>query len=109
MDKRNCEQDWCEFWRSLVTKPDGSIDLEQIKKELSDYKILLDNVPIVYSHITGGILSYPTYDAKTVIQCTEEYYNESIVGIIKDDFLEFISDGNVTKEELIEFIKNYFR
>ena len=65
---------WDDFWCRLVTRPDGTLDEDAVKSELHDYKVLLDNVPKVYEHITGGRMSKPHYEAADVIAEAEEHY-----------------------------------
>lgn len=45
------EQCWREFWLPIVAK-DGAVDIEQVKKELFDFKQLMRNASIVYDHVT---------------------------------------------------------
>jgi len=62
-----------EFWKEIVENPDGTINKEQLKKELEDFSFLMDQVPKIYCHITGNILSKLNYKAETVIQVSDEY------------------------------------
>lgn len=59
------------FWKKLV-ETDGELDLNKVANELSDYKVLLTQVPKVYMHVTGGKLSKPNYPAAAVIECAED-------------------------------------
>ena len=70
---KDYEQTWEEFWKGICTK-DGEVNLEQVKRELHDYKTLLHNVPIVYDHITGGRISKPFTDPKAVTSVADDYY-----------------------------------
>ena len=79
---RDVEKDW-EFWKDIIMK-DGVIDIEQLKKELSDFSMILDEVPKVYDHITGGLLSKPTYPADVVITQADDHSNECFKDNIKD-------------------------
>ena len=79
---RDYNKDWEEFWKEIVTNPDGSINLEQLKKELSDFSIVMEEVPKVYTHITGGKLSYITYQANVVTDEADNYYYNTY----KEDF-----------------------
>lgn len=56
--KRDVEKDW-EFWKEIVTNPDGSINVEQVKKELSDLSILIEHTTCIYEHVTNGLISNP--------------------------------------------------
>ena len=64
---------WEEFWQPILVK-NNQIDLEQLKKELADFSYILEQIPLVYDHITGGLLSKPLYSADTVIQAADEHY-----------------------------------
>lgn len=99
------EKEWSEFWRSLVTKEDGSIDLEQIKKELSDYSFILEEVPKVYSHIAN--LSYPNYYAQDIISEADEKYRRLHGDMIRDDIGEIIDDENMDSDEKLKEIREY--
>ena len=57
---------WRYFWRDIVA-PDGEVDLELIKRELSDYHAVMISVSIVYDELTGGRISKPNTDSSVVI------------------------------------------
>lgn len=84
---KDYNKDWEETWKDICTNKDGTINLEQIKKELSDYKFMLDEVPKVYSYITGGTLSKPNYYTRGVIQEADNYFNQRVKDY-KDEILE---------------------
>lgn len=73
--KLDFEQTW-DDWKNIVTNKDGTLNLEQIKKELYDYSILLKNVSLIFDHITGGHISKPFTDPKAVMQQTDEHYRK---------------------------------
>lgn len=70
------EKTWQEFWKPLVCDDNGYPDLEQIKKELADYKFLLDNVPKVYDYVTDGKLTKPNYPSEVVISAAADVYSK---------------------------------
>lgn len=67
------EKTWEEFWKDICAQ-DEKLDLDQIKRELHDYKVLLDEVSVVYDVLTGGKISNPFADKDTVLKYVEEYY-----------------------------------
>ena len=71
------EEEWNNFWKGIVCNPDGSINIEQVKKELADFSFVLSQVPKVYCHITGSLLSKVMYQAETVIAKADEYYEQA--------------------------------
>lgn len=72
--EKKVEENWNEFWKEILLKNDGSIDIEQLKKELFDFSTLLDNVPKVYNHITGGMLSKVNTKSELIIKKADQYY-----------------------------------
>ena len=74
-----CYQD---FWAAIVEK-NGEIDMEEIKKELYDYRNIIREVSIVYDTLTMGNISKPNTEAQVVIdevnRIQEELSEETIV------------------------------
>ncbi|WP_035415372.1 hypothetical protein, partial [Bacillus sp. UNC437CL72CviS29] len=99
---QNYEKDWKERWEAIVMK-NGEIDLEQVKKELSDYRYLLQQVPTVYSELAD--LSKPFYSAQTIITRAHEKQEEYARDIYLEDIKAMADeDGNISVED----IENYF-
>jgi len=73
-----------EFWKQLVENPDGTINMEKLMNELSDYSALMDNANKVYYAVTGGRLSKPGTDPQVVIDLAEERTQEAIQEAIED-------------------------
>ncbi len=82
MDK--VEEIFNEFWSEIVCNPDGSLNKEEVMKELYDYHFVLENVPKVYCAITNNTLSKPNYHAHAVISCYEEHLQADIDQAIED-------------------------
>lgn len=102
------EQCYQEFWKDIICKEDGSIDIEQLKKELYDYNRVLDNVPAVYCEVTGGLLSYPTYKSETVLNIfREKYYDKAwAVDLLADDW-DLITADCETNEDYKKAVFEY--
>ena len=71
------EQDFEDFWKSIVCNPDGSINLDQIKKELYDWHNVMGEVSKVYDHVSGGKISKVTTMAQHVIDAHEEEISDA--------------------------------
>lgn len=88
------DRDVDEFMRAIgVLRADGSIDLEQLRKEMHDYKCMIRNVSIVYDNITGGKLSKPTYEPEVVIDAYECNLHAREIGayeVMKSDLIDFL-------------------
>ncbi len=88
---KNVEKNYQEFWKNII-EPKGKFSLEQVKKELSDYHFLLEEVPKVYCHITED-------DVREIVDCT----------LKKGDVVEHllytdpVSGNKVEKEQHIPF------
>ena len=70
---KDYEQNYEEFWKEIVEK-DGNLDLDQIKRELFDFHRLIQNVPKVYDHVTGGAVTKPLTDPSIVCELADEHY-----------------------------------
>jgi|SRR6478736_5589737 len=81
------EQTWVDYWQDICSDECGLL-LDQIKRELHDYKTLLKNVPLVYDEITGGRISKPNTDPVHVIQAVndriDEAYDEGYADAMND-------------------------
>ena len=98
------EKNYQEFWREII-EPEGKIDIQQVKKELSDYKFLLEEVPKVYHKITG-CLSKTHYPSNVILSLHEERFVEK--GVMEDEILYLIKKlENQPKKKLIKAIKEY--
>lgn len=71
------KETWFDFWESICTDAEGNVNMDQIKRELHDYHLLMNHVAIVYDHITGGKISKPLTDPQTVIAVADDSYRES--------------------------------
>lgn len=63
-----------DFWADIVC-PDGVWDYDQLKLELCDYHMLIQEVPKVYDHITWGRISKPTTLASEVISVHDDLWH----------------------------------
>lgn len=66
-----------KFWKGIIYK-DGKIDEKQVLLELADHYFMLEQIPIVYCHATGGLLSEQMYFAHAVNEVITDYIDRSI-------------------------------
>lgn len=76
--------DTAEAWARSY--PDG-ITVQDMANELSDFYLLLNEVPKVYMEVTGGLLSKPNYHASTVIGAFNDYL-ERYADDVRNEVLE---------------------
>lgn len=70
------EKCWQEFWVPICA-PDGKLDLDQIKKELFDYRNVMEGAGKVYDHVTGGAISKVLTKPEAVIAMADEHYSRA--------------------------------
>jgi flagellar biosynthesis/type III secretory pathway protein FliH len=74
--KETVEEEWESFWKEIVNNDDGTINIEQVKKELADFSFVMEQVPKIYCHITGDKMSKVTYHADDVIREADNHYRQ---------------------------------
>ena len=84
MNYNSPDECWDKFWKRICQNDNGSIDLDQIKKELFDFYTMIDNVPKVYDHITGGRISKPLTDPQVVIDEAEQSYRKHYAAVYRE-------------------------
>jgi len=67
VSKIEADKRWDDFWRDICTNPDGSINLDQIKKELHDSHMLMHINTKLVSYLSSEVLSYPNYEPQVLI------------------------------------------
>jgi hypothetical protein len=86
MADEKVEKIYEEFWKPLVEK-DGVLDIEQVKKELHDFYIMIQEVPKVYCEVTNGMVSKPLTSADIVIM----YFNDTVQDRIDEYVHDFLT------------------
>jgi predicted phosphohydrolase len=84
-----------DFWRDILEK-DGILDMQQLKKELFDFWNVMQNVPKVYDHVTGGKVSKILTDPKVVCDLADELFSGDLHKLNYD---EFANESFVSEEE----------
>lgn len=92
------EQCYDDFWKEIVENEDGSINLDQIKKELFDFCFMMDNTAEVFCEVSGNRISKPMTPASGVICCFQDLVDETVRREI-DDLVEC---GELVRAETLE-------
>lgn len=95
------EARWDNFWADIVTRRDGTIDIDQVKAELHDYWTCIEEVPKVYGDITGNTLSKPNYLASEVIAVHNERC-PNVTNLIED--IREVLEGRGGYDDLIDSV-----
>lgn len=90
-----------EFWDELIFNDDGTVDLEAVYNELSDYRQLMHHASRVYYDITCGIISKPNTHSADVIsqanECADRITREEIFHVLRD-----LETGAMTLDEALD-------
>lgn len=87
------------FWKDIVEKPNGELDINKVKKELADYKTMLEEVPAVYEEIAG--LSKPLTRSDVIITALYDRFIHKEDAI--SDLEQMAEDGKVSLEQIREY------
>ena len=97
-----------DFWKDIIMNKDGTVNLGAVKNELADFKFIIDQVPEVYSAVTGGMLSKPMYKANVVIDTFYEQYGNIAeqARLLPDDW-DLVTAECKTNEDFKKVILDY--
>ncbi len=70
------EKTFNDFWKEIVCNADGSLNINNVKQELHDYLQVMNQVCIVYDHVTGGRISKQNTMAFEVTAEADRNYEE---------------------------------
>ena len=73
--KQEVQEKYISFWKDIVENDDGTLNKEQVMRELYDFSVLIGNIQKVYCHITGGYASNPLTDPDVVIALADDLKN----------------------------------
>ncbi|WP_037935378.1 hypothetical protein [Streptosporangium roseum] len=73
-----------DFWKDIVENPDGTLNRDQLMRELFDYHVVMEQVGQVYCHITNGRISKLNTLANTVIAVADERIEEIVAEALAD-------------------------
>lgn len=104
MLERNYEDEYDELWSGIVENEDGSLNKDQVKRELSDYSMVLDHCAKAYSTMTNGRISLQNTCFFEVENIFNELYLDRQVAAL--DMKEFIKTNDL--DELKQMIREYF-
>lgn len=81
-------------WKEIVENPDGSLNKEQIMKELADFSMLIHNLSTIYCYVSGNLVSKPNTRPEAVIQLFEEQLKESYERGYEDAMEDHLGPGS---------------
>lgn len=104
-DECDYKQEYEEFWKNIVENEDGTLNKDQVMRELADYSMVMDNCARAYYTMTQGRIS----KQNTMFFEVENIFNELYLDndIVVDDMIELLKTNDI--DELKQQIKKYFR
>lgn len=97
-------KDYEKFWKDIVENEDGTLNKDQVMRELSDYYMVMDNCSMAYSTMTKQRIS----KQNTMFFEVEGIFNELFLDndIVVDDIEEILKTDDI--EELKCSLRDYF-
>ena len=104
-EKQDYEVEYESFWKKIIENEDGTLNKEQIMRELADYSIVMDNCMKAYMEMTEQNISKPlTYFSEVLGVFHERYISKAEM---KDDLTDIIQEC-VDYDELIAVLTDTF-
>lgn len=97
-------QEYNDFWKDIVENEDGTLNKDQVMRELSDYSMVMDNCARAYCTMTKQRIS----KQNTMFFEVENIFNELYLDndIVVDDMAEILKIDDIN--ELKKQIRDYF-
>ena len=87
-----------EFWDPIIRNENGSINEDQLYKELHDFSNILKQIPYVYEHVTGGMISKPNTHWEAVTNLADIHYRDIYKDSVKALLDQMLKDGVILTE-----------
>jgi len=99
------KENYNRFWKQIVENEDGTLNKDQVMRELCDYSMVLDNCAQAYSKMTNNMVS----KQNTKFSAVEEIFDTCYLDrdITTDDICDMIENNNDINELKSE-LKKYF-
>ena len=101
---KDYKENYADFWKDIV-ETNGVLDLDKVQRELSDFHFLMEEALKVYMEVSGGMISKTNTYAFEVLNLFEEKFEDKE---ITKDHIESILEEEISAEDKLEEIKNYF-
>ena len=98
MKEKTYQEEYEEFWKDIVENEDGTLNKDQVMRELSDYSMVMNNCTRAYYTMTNGRISKPNTMFFEVKNIFNDLYTDT--SIYYEDMAE--------KDKEIERLSNIF-
>lgn len=102
-------EEYNDFWKEIVENEDGTLNKDQVMRELSDYSMVMDNCARAYVRMTDGLISKQNTLFSEVESIFEDKFisKEYIVWAYPEDVIESMEAAE-TLEELKGYLIDLF-
>lgn len=106
MEEKNYKKEYEDFWKDIVENEDGTLNKDQVMRELSDYSMVMDNCARAFVLMTNGRIS----KQNTMFFEVESIFNNLFIekDICADDLINTVITKDMSYEEIIKEIRDYF-
>lgn len=105
LNSNDYKKEYETFWKDIVENEDGTINKEQLMKELSDMSMLIKNCSQAYYCMSCGVISKPNTDFSAVEDLFRKNYLDT--AMIQDDLRDMVKECE-TLSELKFALIDYF-
>ena len=104
MKEKDYKEEYEDFWKDIVENENGTLNKDQVMRELSDYSMVMDNCASAYHRMTNGRISKQNTKFFEVENIFEELFLDK--EIVNCDMLEILKENDI--EKLKSDLRNYF-
>jgi hypothetical protein len=76
------ESNWENVWKQIVLNEDGTVNLGQVKRELFDYWVCMQEVTRVYDELTCGVHTKPNTQAQVILDAVAGWQRADVMAAI---------------------------
>lgn len=105
-EEKDYKKEYEDFWKAIVENEDGTLNKDQVMRELSDYSMIMNNCALAYSEMTNERVSKQN---TKFFEVRNIFYDLFIAKqTAADDLVNTVLTKDMTYEEIIKEIKDYF-
>lgn len=99
------QEEYEDFWKDIVENEDGTLNKDQVMRELSDYSMVMDNCAKAYCLMTHQRIS----KQNTMFFEVEGIFNDLFIDkeICADDLINTVITKDMSYDEIIQAIREY--
>jgi len=99
------QEEYEDFWKDIVENEDGTLNKDQVMRELSDYSMVMDNCARAYCLMTHQRIS----KQNTMFFEVEGIFHDLFIDkeVCADDLINTVITKDMSYDEIIQAIREY--